>query len=150
MAWLAGAVLLGFGAVLLFGLLQSVLAPADQRDSGLPAQVSVADRWGIGLYGVGLSLYVESEWGTEEGMARVAEGIREYTGDRGYVEAYLFVDMDAARVHEAGRGGRLEEAQPWFEAAFVGEYRRNERLGEEWLRFAPGGLRLGTPVELEW
>jgi hypothetical protein len=150
MAWLAGAVLLGFGAVFLFGLLQSLLDPAEQRESGLPAQVSVADRWGIGLHGVGLSLYVVPEWGTEEGMARVAASIREYTGDRGYVEAYLFVDMDAARAHEAGRAGGLQEAQSWFEAAFVGEYRRNERLDEEWLRFAPDGLRVGAPVELEW
>lgn len=150
MAWISGAVLLGFGAVVLFGLLQSVLAPGDERRSGLPTNVSVVDRWGIGLYGVGLSLYVDPTRVTQDGMTRVAEGIRDYTGDRSYVEAYLFVDLTAARAHEAGRAGALEEAQPWFEAAFVAEYRRNERLDVEWLHFAPGGLRADTPVELEW
>lgn len=150
MAWGAGAVLLGFGGVLLFGLLQSVLAPGGERQSGLPPDVSVVDRWGIGLQGVGLSLHVDPARVSEGGMARVAEGIRTYTGDRSYVEAYLFVDVAAARAHEAGRAGALEEAQPWFEASFVAEYRRNERLEVEWLHFAAGGLRARTPVELEW
>ena len=139
-------------ALAVVGAFVHAFLPGEQEEAlSAPTSFQVVERWGVGLYGVGLSVVVPRESLDERGMEALRRELRSRHPDRGFLRAYLFSTPQAAALRRPGVEGELGNEQEAFDRAFLGLYERNDRLGVEQLSWAPGGLRrTDRPRILDW
>ena len=141
-----------FGLAVVAGVSQAVLVSQSgpPRASVTAPDWTVAERWNIGLYGVGMAIVLSPGQVNEVGMTRLRSDLRSTLHDRSFVQAYVFTDREAASLRRAGHDESLGPRQDWFERRLVATYTRNDRLGHEALAYSARGVRTGPARLLEW